>query len=47
MGFFLSRRESGKNRSAELMRGWDTQWQKERIDVLEYATESMGAAGSG
>jgi hypothetical protein len=52
LGFFQSRRESGdvaafawaNNRIAELRRDWEAHWQKERIQVLYYAMESIEAA---
>jgi hypothetical protein len=55
LGFFQSRRESGdlaafawaNNRIAELRRDWEMQWQKERIDVLRYAMESLEAGRGG
>lgn len=55
VGFFQSRREYGdtaafawaNKRIAELRRDWETQWQKERIDVLYYAMESIEAARIG
>ena len=51
-GFFQSRREYGdtaacawaNNSIAELRRDWETQWQKQRIDVLHYAMESLEVA---